>query len=55
MLKVKKNERQRTCPRCHLKKPDVKRRLNPFDREVHDKETYIVVCNDCKKDIARDI
>jgi hypothetical protein len=43
------------CVRCDKVKKDVKRRLDPFDFDVHDKKVLRWLCDDCEKELADEV
>lgn len=43
------------CTICHLKKPDVSTRINPYIRDVGNEEVWETVCDDCEEQQALDI
>ena len=46
---------KRKCRLCHKKKSDVRKRLNPFNREVHDDYTKQLLCDNCTDELMDEI
>jgi hypothetical protein len=47
--------KEHKCVRCDKVKKDVKRRLDPFDLDVHGKKVLRWLCDDCDKELADEI
>lgn len=47
--------KRRRCQECRELKEDVKKRLDPFDAEVHGMESYMVMCSDCEHARAQEV
>ena len=45
----------RKCENCGKKKPDAKKRIDPYKEDVDSEKVYRVLCDDCTREIANDI
>ncbi len=43
------------CDKCHQKKPDVKKTVDPYEQDVHGKQVKGKWCEACLSDIAAEI
>ncbi|MET8544117.1 hypothetical protein ABZW03_26225 [Kitasatospora sp. NPDC004799] len=41
------SDAMKRCDYCDEVKPDVTRRVDPFDLEINDRETVVPLCDDC--------
>jgi len=52
---VKKAKRRKRCTRCKELKPDVRRRVDPYEEDLNGVTVMIVVCDGCSKDLADEL
>lgn len=45
----------RRCQDCKQRKPDVKRRHCPYQKDVNNKTVWVTLCDDCTTERAGDI
>jgi len=51
----KKATKHKRCTRCKRAKPDVRRRMDPYDYEILGKKVYRQICADCESAIADEV
>lgn len=51
--KMKPITKDKTCEHCHKKSGQY--RINPYEQDIHNKEIYQHICDDCYKMLKEEI
>jgi|GEM_PF-7079679 len=52
---MEKLKRRQRCTRCQELKPDVHKRLDPYEADLNGVEIWVVICDACEKDLADEL
>lgn len=46
---------EKRCSSCKERKPDVRRRQDPYEKEINEKKVYLDLCDACDKKIGEEV